>query len=194
MWYVERHNDGFSEPIEIDFGKEYKGCSGVFPTVASNNNLYFASFPNRNKGFIYMSRYENGKYSLPEKLSNAVNDHGGNHPYIAHDESYLIFDSSRTENNFGESDLYISFRDKNGKWIKAQNLGERVNTVYDERRAFVSFDGKYLFFISDRINPKLPNEPITLKKIIQLTNVLADGNQHIYWINAKVIEELRPKN
>jgi len=30
------------------------------------------------------------------------------------------------DDNFGSKDLYISFRDKSGKWMKEQNLGERV--------------------------------------------------------------------
>lgn len=193
IWYVERENEGWSEPQKIDFGEDIQGGVGIFPSVAANGNLYFARWPTMENGFFYMSRYENGKYSSPERLSNAINDKGGNHPYIAPDESYIIFDDDRSENNFGELDLFISFRDKNGKWTKVQNLGEGVNTVYGERRPFVSFDGKYLFFSSDRINPGLPDEPISLKELQQLTNVHANGYQHIYWVDATVIEKLKPK-
>ncbi|MCK5148631.1 hypothetical protein KAR48_17890 [bacterium] len=55
-----------------------------------------------------MSRYENGRYSLPEKLSNAINAPFAAHPYIAPDESYLIFDSN--------GELFVSFHYENGKW------------------------------------------------------------------------------
>jgi Tol biopolymer transport system component len=192
IWYVERENEGWSEPQQIDFGEDYQGGTGIFPSVAANGNLYFALWPTRENGFIYMSRYENGKYSSPERLGSAINDKGGNHPYIAPDESYIIFDDNRSEDNFGQLDLFISFRDKNGKWMKVQNLGEGVNTVYGERRPFVSFDGKYLFFSSDRINPELPDRPISLKELQQLTNVHANGYQNIYWVDAKLIEELKP--
>jgi hypothetical protein len=194
IWYVVRVSGGWSEPQEVDFGKDYQSGRGVFPSVAANGNLYFALWPTIENGFLYMSRYENGNYSSPERLSDAINDKGGNHPYIAPDESYIIFDDDRSENNFGQLDLFISFRDENGKWMKVQNLGEGVNTVYGERRPFVSFDGKYLFFSSDRINPELPEEPISLKKLQQLTNVHANGYQHIYWVDAKIIEELKLKS
>ena len=195
IWYVERKNGEWSGPKEIDFGEDYQGGDGVFPTVAANGNLYFSLWPDGENGIIYMSRYENGKYSSPERLSDAINDRNQNHPYIAPDENYIIFDSERTENNYGETDIFISFRDKNGKWKKAQNLGKAVNSRYDDARPFVTFDGKYLFFASDRIeNTYIPNQPLTLKELQQLTNVPENGNQHIYWVDAKVIEELRPKN
>ena len=77
--------------------------------------------------------------------------------------------------------------------MKALNLGKTINTEYLERHPFVSFDGKYLFFDSDRINPELPTEPVTLRKIKKLAMVPANGYQHIYWVNAKVIEDLKPK-
>ncbi|MBT3751022.1 MAG: hypothetical protein HOG34_18735 [Bacteroidetes bacterium] len=53
--------------------------------------------------------------------------------------------------------MYISFRDFDGNWQKPQKYGDAVNTVYDERRPFVSSDGKCLFFASDRINQLKPS-------------------------------------
>jgi Tol biopolymer transport system component len=173
IWYVESENGDWSNPTQIDFEGDFKfRRTRVFITAAANGNLYFPQWIDGN-GNIYVSRYENGKYLCPERVSNAINDPGGHHPYIAPDENYMIFDDDRSENNYGASDLFISFRDKSGKWMKAQNLGERVNTLRDERRPFVSFDGKYLFFASDKGNP--------------------DGHWRLYWIDAGVIEELRPK-
>jgi len=194
IWYVEKLKEGWNNPKEIHFREGFKGRV-CYPTIAANGNLYFALWPDRENAIICMSRYENGKYSSPERLSNAINDRIENHPYIAPDESYIIFDSERKENSCGgRTDIFISFRDKNGEWMKAQNLGKSVNSIYEDARPFVSFDGKYLFFASDRINPELPDEPISLKELQQLTNVPANGNQHIYWVDAKVIDELRPEN
>jgi len=194
IWYVERNNGKWTAPSEIDFGDNYKGWTGVKPSVAANGNLYFALFPDRQNGCIYLSKYENGKYSFPEKLSDNINDQGGNHPYIAPDESFILFDYNRTENNYGESDIYISFRDQKGKWTKAQNLGESVNTHFDERRPVLSYDGRYLFFASTRINQEMPNGPLTLEELKKLTNLNENGYQHIYWVDAQIIEKLRPEN
>ena len=194
IWYVERVPGGWSEPKEIDFGKNYQGGKGIYPSVAANGNLYFALWPTQENGYIYMSRYQNGQYLSPEPLDDTINDKGGNHPYIAPDESFIIFDDDRDDDNYGQVDLFISFKDKNGKWTKVQNLGEGVNTIYAERRPFVSFDRKYLFFSSDRVSPELPDAPITLQQLQRLTDVPANGYQHIYWVDAKIIDKLNPHN
>lgn len=183
IWYVEKNDSEWTEPKEIDFGENYKGYGGSYISVAGNGNLYFSSWES-GQGRTYVSRYQNGKYSIPKQLSEAVNDSGAHHSYVAPDESYLVFNRS--------NDLYVSFRDKDGNWLKAKNLGKKVNTEYLESRPFVSFDGKYLFFDSDRINPELPSEPVTLKKIQQLAYVPANGYQKIYWVDTKVIKKLRP--
>ena len=68
-------------------------------------------------------------------------------PFIAPDESYIIYDSPR-DSGFGWVDLYISFN-KNGNWTKSYNLGPKVNTKYGEGLATVSPDEKFLFFYRD---------------------------------------------
>jgi hypothetical protein len=90
------------------------------------------------------------------------------HPFIAPDESYIIFDSSRRGMK-GKGDLYISFRLASGSWSRAFNIAV-VNTAKADWCATVSPDGKYLFFTRN-----------------------GTGNGDIYWVDAKIIDELRPK-
>ena len=89
-------------------------------------------------------------------------------PAIAPDESYLLFCSHR-DGGFGESDLYITFRKQEGSWTTPQNMGPGINTPASEEKPYVTPDGKYLFFSND-----------------------APGNLEIYWVDAKIIEELKP--
>jgi len=92
------------------------------------------------------------------------------HPFIAPDESYLIWDSER-EGGYGASDLYISFQHKNGSWGPAINMGNKVNSEQGDTYASVTPDGKHLLF-----------------------NRRIDGsNTDIYWIDAQIIETLRVK-
>ncbi len=90
------------------------------------------------------------------------------HPFIAPDESYLIWDSEREE-GFGDSDLYISFRQDDGSWGAAINMGEHVNTDRWEAFATVTSDGKYILF----------------------NRGMAPGNTDIYWVSATIIDKLR---
>ena len=192
--FVEKSNGEWFNPKEISVQ-----FSSLI-SVASNGNIYFVAQDNEIEGpynyFIYKSCYKNGQYLFPEKLSNAINDEGCFRPYIAPDESYIIFDREESENNIGnhdEEDLYISFRDKNGEWTKAKNMGPGINTKYRDKRAFVSFDGEYLFFASSRIETKeFPKDAMVLTELKQFMHVPADGCEHIYWVDAKVIDELKP--
>ena len=56
--------------------------------------------------------------------------------FIAPDESYLIWDSDR-EGGFGDSDIYISYKQEDGTWGKAINL-ENVNTHGEENTATIT--------------------------------------------------------
>ncbi len=199
IFYMNRTDDGWETPKRIDFGEEFPHpCSQT--SIAGNGSLYFqcnlGGPENSGQGNadIYMAEYSNGEYLTPVKLSSAVNSSVHEcHPYIAPDESYLIFDGCRPEQNYGNFDLYISFRDQNGEWSKAINMGPKVNSPRDERRSFVSFDGKYLFFngrIEDGASA-LPDQPVSLKEFQDFTNSAGNGRMDIYWVDAKVIEELR---
>jgi hypothetical protein len=141
-----------------------------------------------------MSRYENGRYSKVESLGETINTPGGAHPFVAPDESYIIFDSHTTGGEeYGGVDLFISYRDKEGQWCRPINMGKNINSPYLDKRPYVSSDGKYLFFASNRISTELPEEPVTLSKIRKLAQVPANGHQVIYWVNAGVIAQLKPK-
>ena len=106
-------------------------------------------------------------------MGNDINTAGyEDGPFIAPDESYLIFESQRPESIEGSIDLFICFKQSDGSWTQPKNMGPRINTKYSERFARVSPDGKYLFFGSNRK---------------QLTDNLYFD---IYWIDAKVIKEL----
>ena len=90
------------------------------------------------------------------------------HPFIAPDESYLLFDGRR-EGGYGDSDIYVSFRQADGSWGEAINLGETVNTARWEASATVTPDGKYLFF----------------------HRTVGEGDNDIFWMDAAIIERLR---
>lgn len=129
-----------------------------------DNKIYFTS-----EGGIYSAMKTETGYKEASILGSAINrPTDGVHPFIAPDESYLIFDSKGRPSGLGESDLYISFRKEDGSWTKAQNLGNKINSTADEICASISGDGKYLFYHSKR-----------------------NGNGDIYWVDTSFMEELK---
>jgi Tol biopolymer transport system component len=65
-------------------------------------------------------------------------------PFIAADESYLLFESDRAV-GFGGTDIYVTFN-RDGSWSQPVNLGPNINTKDYEVAARVSPDGRYIFF------------------------------------------------
>lgn len=196
IYYSEKMDENWSVPMKIDFGEAFPySCSQT--SIASSGNLYFqAGYYIDGDEDIYMSKLENGKYMTPLRLSDKINgpDHDS-HPFIAPDESYIIFDAYRPE-GFGNNDLYISFRDSNGEWTEAKNMGPHVNSERDERRSTVSFDSKYLFFeskIPDGLS-KLPEQALSLKELQEFTCSAENGSADIYWVDAKIIEVLKDQS
>ncbi len=142
-------------------------------TASSKGTYFFDEFKEDLTGDIRYSRLVDGKYEAPKVLGKNINTGRSFHPFIAPDESYLLFDSTR-EGGYGDSDLYVSFRQQNGSWGDPINLGEQINTEAWEASATVSSDGKYLFF-----NRNMGSDNYE--------------NVDIFWVSSAIIEKLRPK-
>jgi Tol biopolymer transport system component len=148
IWYVERTQAGWSEPINIGPPVNSE-VDEYYVSHTKDGTIYFAS--NRAGGLgsfdIYRSRLMDGQYARPENLGGAINTkHLEHDPFIAPDESYLLFASVDRPGGFGTGDLYISTRRKDGSWSKAKNLGKVFNTNGYDFCPIVSPDGKYFFF------------------------------------------------
>ncbi|WP_394825511.1 Xaa-Pro aminopeptidase [Pendulispora albinea] len=120
------------------------------PAVAQNGNLHFgADLGGPGKTDLWVSRWKDGVYQAPENLGDAINGAGLEvEPWIAPDESYLIFAGLRRPDCVGSYDLFFSRRIE-GRWEKPRPL-TAVNTAASEFNHSVSPDGKWLYFSSGR--------------------------------------------
>ena len=166
--YKERTDDGWSQLKSL--GPAFEDIDIMRITASSKGTYVFDEFAKDGNFVLRYSRLVNGEREAPKPLSKAINTGKNNvHPFIAPDESYILWDSER-DGGFGDSDIYISFRQADGAWGAAINLGDKVNTSSSQRGGYVTPDGKYLFF----------NSPDS------------SGNGDILWVDAQVIETLRP--
>lgn len=172
IWLFEKASAGWGDLTNP--GPPLNSDKNEFgPSVSGNGTVYFYS-SKTDGGYgasdIYRSEFANGRYGKPENLGDSVNSSSMDvAPYIAPDESYLLFSSFR-DGGYGDFDLYISFRMKDGSWTKAKNLGDSVNTPAMESLAVITPDGRFMFFTSRR-----------------------NGIGELFWVNAKVIEEVRQR-
>ena len=127
-----------------------------------------------------------------ERLGNSINteEFFEEDSFIAPDESYLLFCRN---DGLGSWDIFVSFRKEDGSWTKARNMGEPINSSVSDVYPFVTSDGKYLFFSSRRtIHSEYSEIPLTFEEKLKILNSPGNGNQDIYWVDAKVIEVLKP--
>lgn len=99
-------------------------------------------------GNIYVSEFEKNEWTKPEKIGSNINTKANEtHATISADGTTLIFVSDRGAGK-GEKDLYIVQRLPGGEWGLAQNMGDVLNTKYDEEGPFLHPDGTTLYFSS----------------------------------------------
>ena len=171
IWMVVRTESGWGHPTPMD-SPIITEHHEAYPTVGKDGTLYF--FARDRGGYgksdIFHSRLVEGVYQEPENLGPAINtDEHEWDPWIVPDGSFLLFCSTKPD-GYGGGDIYVSFKEMDGSWCDAINMGGRINSAKSENRPYITWDGKYFFFTSN----------------------LA-GNRNIYWVDANIIEKLKPE-
>jgi len=166
IWSLQKTVNGWANP-------EFLIESGMRATSTLDRTIYTTDISGReagkDRGIIAKYVYTDSGYQRVEDPGGGVNkDSPEAHPFIARDESYIVFDAIRPGGK-GKSDLYICYRLNNGSWSKVFR-STVLNSEESDWCPTVSPDGKYLFFTRN-----------------------GKGNGDIYWVSGKIIEELRPK-
>jgi hypothetical protein len=165
IWVSRRLEGGWSQPEPIDSAANSLGIHWS-PSVSGDGTVYFGAGDD-----IYSSRFESGHYLQPEPVGPPVNSSLYDAtPFISPDEAYLIF--SRIDFGGGHyADLFVSFRGDDGAWTEPVSMGDTINEEWHELCPVVTPDGKYLFFLRN-----------------------AGGILRPHWVDALIIEDLRPKS
>jgi len=160
IWALQKTADGWDNPLFLI-------ASGMRATSTLDGKIYTTDISGfgkegKDQGVIAKYIYSDSGYQRTADPDGGVNSESSDaHPFIAPDESYIIFNSDRPGNK-GKGDLYICFRLANGSWSQAYNVA-LINTAEGDWCATVSPDGKYLFFTRN-----------------------STGNGDIYWVDAVV--------
>ena len=153
IWFTTKQAGSFSIPQNMG-AKINTDESESQPTLSQNNTLFYTGYvPGKlyNRG-IYCSNYEQGEYQTPLQLPEPINimdprilDYT---PFIASDESYLLFCSNRQNPELELCHIYISYKNVTGEWSKPMDLSAKMNFTQSSKFPYISPEGKYLFFSS----------------------------------------------
>jgi hypothetical protein len=166
IWYVTRDGDNWGEPVRLN-PPVNSGTSNGYPCFTTDGTMYFHSDRGGDSTLadIYRAGWNGHGFEKPEALPAPINSpryEAG--PYVAPDESYLIY----MQVDFANPDathLNLTFRTDENTWTEPIDLAETLGLPgTDLLLGRVSPDQRYLF-------------------------VLAGGD--VYWVDAGIIEELR---
>ncbi len=109
----------------------------------------------------------NGKYAKPVNMGPLVNSSAlEGMPFIAADESYLLFGRQTVSEGKAYNGFCISFKGKDGQWLAPISLQPYTGQGVCPS---ISPDGKYLFYLG------------------------GEGGAAIRWLAAGFIQDLQPK-
>jgi hypothetical protein len=164
LWYVEKKNGKWSKPRHLGFPPNKQGFYENNPLPTKDGTIYFNAFGPGTKG----SGIYKAKF-INGRYTERQSLDGLFDSDIADDctdMEYIIFHTPYRKRTRG-TELYICFHKPDGFWTRPVYLGDKFHKGNASNFGKMSPDGKYFFFLQD----------ISL-----------------YWVDAKIIKELKPKN
>ena len=146
IFIQERAGPGWGEPRRL--APPVNSKSGeIYASASRRGTLYFTRSSTASAGggstlLLMEARPSQDGYEEPRAVPGIPTGSSG--PFIAPDESYLLFAAERSSAP-GDWDLYVSTREEEA-WSTPRRLGPSVNTDAMEILPSVSPDGRYLFF------------------------------------------------
>jgi len=153
IYFSEKINNSWSKPsLAIGELNIEKSSSALY--LSADGEYMFTSMVNKDSKVgpvgrgIFESNHNGFTWSKPSFLGSNVNSKfWETTANLDLYQNILLFVSDR-EGGYGGRDIWMVKKLPNGKWTKPQNLGEPINTEYDEESPYLHPDGKTLYFSS----------------------------------------------
>ena len=131
---------------------KYSGNEGA-QTISADGKFMVFTGCNREDGYgscdLYFSKREGDTWSNPRNIGKPINtQYKETQPSLSADGKTLYFASNRPSGK-GGLDIWKSSINSNGIWSEPVNLGDSINTPYDEQSPFIHTDNNTLYFSSN---------------------------------------------
>ncbi len=140
-----RKNGRWTSPVnmgDVINSKRHDATVGISP--AGTEMIVYI------EGDLYVSDLKGSAWTKPEKLPKQINTkYHETSASFSYDEQSLYFVSDKPDDSFGGYDIYVTHRTPDGGWGEPQNLGQTINTNFDEEGVFMHPDGQTLYFSSN---------------------------------------------
>ncbi|MGD8306108.1 MAG: T9SS type A sorting domain-containing protein [Ignavibacteria bacterium] len=171
IFYVTRTPTGWSQASALNIPLPPNSGTGWQFSISNDKTIYFEIWANNGADppDIYRTTYVNGQYTMSQGLGTPINTSDNEfNPYIDPEERFILFLSNRA-GGYGFHDIYISSRNQDGTWNDPINLGPEINSDVDDAAPYISPDGLYFFFNTQKTG---------------------DLGYNPYWVDAQVVYDL----
>lgn len=153
IYYSEKKHNVWTEPVLVqDLINTQENSSCVY--LSADAQMMYLSMVNNDPKVgnigrgLYESKLEGDHWTEPKFLNEKINSKYWE-TYASLDiySNILLFVSDR-EGGYGGKDIWMVKKLPNGEWAEPQNLGEPINSEYDEESPYLHPDGKTLYFSS----------------------------------------------
>ena len=150
-------NGGWSVPVKVDIPGYEQMSKGkneyAYLTMDGKAILLaFARKKNSEDDDLYVSFFEDGRWTRPLELGEEINTkYSETTPFLSADGKTLYFSSDRPGGQ-GSQDIYMTRRldDTWQHWRKPQNLGTPINTEEYDAYYSIAAKGDYAYFMSGK--------------------------------------------
>jgi len=97
---------------------------------------------------LFITEREGNFWKQPRPLREVNSPYWDSHPSLSADGRRIFFTSARPGGQ-GRMDLWCAEKDSNDVWQTPYNLGQEINTPFDEETPFIHANGQTLYFASD---------------------------------------------
>lgn len=148
IMFSKKSSTGWDEPLNLTPKIGSDGDHIITDVSADGKHLLLYIYEPPIAGEIYESVFEDGKWTDLSPIKGDINSkYNETHASFSSDGQYIYFTSNRPGGS-GGMDIYRASKSEDNTWTDVVNLGNKINTPFNEETPFISEDSKTLFFSS----------------------------------------------
>lgn len=147
IFHALKENEKWTDPSVIHRLGIFSQENAKIEVVNQDGKLFM--FLNENNGGLFYSEPTSNGWTLPKEFDTKIDGKTIDAHFFINDSEDKIFFSAANENG-GLDILESHFIDVEKVWSSPKPLMGEINSEYNEDSPFLSHDGKYLYFSSDR--------------------------------------------